>query len=80
MHEFDLTTRAKIGVRVGVMPGQSCLAVRAEIEALVAATAANPRMRGASLTVAFQGFMANGAIFPAEQPIAGWCGLERARR
>jgi acetylornithine deacetylase len=66
----SVATRTKIGVRVGVMPGQSCFAVKAEIEALVAATAANPRMRGASLTVAFQGFMADGAIFPPDQPIA----------
>lgn len=66
----SVATRAKIGVRVGVMPGQSCFDVRAEIEALVAATAASPRMRGATLSVGFQGFMADGAIFPAEQPIA----------
>jgi acetylornithine deacetylase len=66
----SVATRTKIGVRVGVMPGQSCFAVKAEIEALVAATAASPRMRGATLAVAFQGFMADGAIFPPEQPIA----------
>jgi acetylornithine deacetylase len=66
----SVATRAKIGVRVGVMPGQSCLAVKAEIEALVAATASDPRLRGASLRVEFAGFVADGAIFPAEQPIS----------
>jgi acetylornithine deacetylase len=66
----SVATRAKIGVRVGVMPGQSCLAVKAEIEALVADLAATPQMRGASLSVEFAGFMADGAIFPAEQPIS----------
>ncbi len=35
----SVATRARLGVRVGVMPGQSCLAVKAEIEALVARTA-----------------------------------------
>jgi acetylornithine deacetylase len=66
----SVATRTRIGVRVGVMPGQSCFEVKAEIEALVAATAAGPRMRGATLAVAFQGFMADGAIFPPDQPIA----------
>ena len=66
----SVATRARIGVRVGVMPGQSCLAVRAEIEALVAAAASSPRLRGATLGVAFQGFMADGAIFPPQQAIA----------
>jgi len=66
----SVANRVKVGVRVGVMPGQSCHAVRAEIEALMMATADDPRMRGASLAVAFRGFMADGALFPAEQPIA----------
>ena len=66
----SVANRVKVGVRVGVMPGQSCHAVRAEIEALMTATAADPRLRGASLSVAFRGFMADGALFPAEQPIA----------
>lgn len=66
----SVATRARLGIRVGVMPGQSCHAVRAEIEALVARTADDPRLRGASLSVAFQGFMADGCVFPADQPIA----------
>ena len=66
----SVATRARIGVRVGVMPGQSCFAVKAEIEALVARTAVDERLRGARLAVEFKGFMADGCLFPVEQPIA----------
>ncbi len=66
----SVATRARLGVRVGVMPGQSCFAVKAEIEALVTRTATDDRLRGARLTVEFKGFMADGCLFPAEQPIA----------
>ncbi len=66
----SVPTRAKLGVRVGVMPGYSCHAVRTDIERLVAEAAADPRLRGAKLAVAFQGFMADGCVFPAEQPIS----------
>ena len=66
----SVATRAKLGVRVGVMPGQSCREVAREIEALVAETAADPRLRGASMAVSYGGFMADGCTFPADQPIA----------
>jgi acetylornithine deacetylase len=66
----SVATRARIGLRIGVMPGHSCHAVRAEIEDLVARAAADPALRGARLEVAFRGFMADGAIFPAEQAIS----------
>ncbi|WP_158747217.1 ArgE/DapE family deacylase [Acidisphaera sp. L21] len=66
----SVATRAKLGIRVGVMPGQSCFAVKAEIEALVAKTAHDERLRGAMLSVEFKGFMADGCVFPADQPIA----------
>ena len=66
----SVATRAKIGMRVGVMPGHSCQAVRAEIERLVADAATDPRLAGAHLSVEFRGFMADGAIFPPEQAIA----------
>jgi acetylornithine deacetylase len=52
------------------MPGQSCLVVKAEIEALVAKTAQHERLRGTVLSLEFKGFMADGCTFPAEQPIA----------
>ncbi len=66
----SVATRARLGVRIGVMPGQSCFAVRAEIEALVARCAADERLHGARLAVEFKGFMADGCMFPAEQPIS----------
>jgi acetylornithine deacetylase len=66
----SVATRAKLGVRVGVMPGRSCHEVRREIEALVAEAAADDRLRGARLEVAFQGFMADGCVFPPEQAIS----------
>ena len=66
----SVATRARLGVRVGVMPGHSCHAVRAEIEAMVAALHGDPRLRGARLGVEFQGFLADGCLFPADQPIS----------
>ncbi|HYZ61403.1 MAG TPA: ArgE/DapE family deacylase, partial [Acetobacteraceae bacterium] len=66
----SVPTRARLGVRVGLMPGHSCLEVRREIEALVAAAASDPLLRGAKLEVAFQGFMADGCVFPPEQAIS----------
>ena len=66
----SVATRARMGVRVGVMPGQSCLAVKAEIEALVAHCRTDERLRGANLSVEFKGFMADGCTLPAEQAIA----------
>jgi acetylornithine deacetylase len=66
----SVATRARLGVRAGVMPGHSCHAVRAEIEAMVAALHADPRLRGVSLAVEFKGFMADGCTFPADQPIS----------
>jgi len=75
----SVATRARLGVRVGVMPGHSCRDVRAEIERLVEQAAADPRLRGARLGVEFKGFMADGCVFPAEQPIAlGIAAMHRA--
>ena len=66
----SVATRATFSLRVGVMPGQSCHAVRQEIEAMVAAAGADARLRGARLALAFRGFMADGCVFPADQPIS----------
>ncbi len=64
----SVATRAKIGMRVGVMPGHSCHEVAREIEALVAESAHD--LRGAHVRVEFKGFMADGCTFPADQPIS----------
>ena len=66
----SVATRAKLGVRVGVMPGHSCRAVAAEIEEVVAAAAGDARLRGARMSVGYGGFMADGCVFPAEQAIS----------
>jgi acetylornithine deacetylase len=66
----SVPTEATLGVRVGVMPGMSCLDVRAEIERLVAAAETDERLRGARLSVRFAGFMADGCVFPPEQAIS----------
>jgi acetylornithine deacetylase len=66
----SVPTRARIGMRVGVMPGYSCRQVQADVERLVAAAARDEALRGAKLALEFKGFMADGAIFPAGQPIA----------
>ena len=66
----SVATRAKLGIRVGVMPGRSCHEVRDAIERLVADAANDPRLRGARMSVAFQGFLADGCLFPPEQAIS----------
>ncbi len=66
----SVATRARMSLRVGVMPGESCFAVRDAIGRLVADASRDPRLRGAHLAVAFRGFMADGCVFPPEQPIA----------
>ncbi len=66
----SVATRATFSVRVGVMPAERCQTVRTSIEALVALAGSDPRLRGAGLSVAFRGFMADGCEFPPSQPIA----------
>ena len=66
----SVPTEATLGVRVGVMPGMSCLDVKAQIEALVAAAETDGRLRGARLSVRFAGFMADGCTFPPDQAIS----------
>ena len=66
----SVATRARLGIRVGVMPGHSCHAVRGEIEGIVAELAGDPRLRGAGLAVEFGGFLADGCTFPADQAIS----------
>ena len=66
----SVPTRARMGVRVGVMPGHSCHDVGRDIERLVADAGADPRLRGARTQVEFRGFMADGCVMPADQPIS----------
>jgi len=66
----SVPTRARIGLRVGVMPGHSCHEVARDIERVVAEMASRPEMRGASVRTEFRGFMADGCIFPPDQAIS----------
>jgi acetylornithine deacetylase len=66
----SVATRAKIGFRVGVMPGYPAASAKGDIEALVDEARKDPRLAGARLDLNFAGFMADGALFPPEQPIS----------
>ncbi|MBY0335854.1 MAG: ArgE/DapE family deacylase [Acetobacteraceae bacterium] len=65
----SVATRCRIGMRVGVMMGNTARQVRADIEALVAKAATHERLRGARVELAFRGFMADPCVFPKEEPI-----------
>lgn len=66
----SVPTTARIGLRVGVMPGHSCRAVAADIERIVAEGAAALGLPPGHARVTFKGFMADGCIFPPEQAIS----------
>lgn len=66
----SVPTKARIGLRVGVMPGHSCRDVAADIERIVAEAAADLRLPPAHARVEFKGFMADGCTFPAQQAIS----------
>ena len=66
----SVPTRARIGLRVGVMPGYSCRDVARDIEQLVARAAQSPELGGATVKLEFNGFMADGCTFPADQAIS----------
>lgn len=66
----SVPTRARIGMRVGVMPGYPARQVVRDIEALVAAAAADPALNGATVALEFKGFIADGCVFPASQDIS----------
>jgi acetylornithine deacetylase len=67
----SVATRAKLGIRVGVMPGDSCHAVQRRVAAMVEeAGRTDPRLAGARLDVSWGGFLADGCVFPPEQEIS----------
>ncbi len=66
----SVPTRARIGMRVGVMPGYSSRLVAADIKRLVDQAAADPRLAGTQVKLEFKGFMADGCVFPPEQDIS----------
>ncbi|MBB5693999.1 ArgE/DapE family deacylase [Muricoccus pecuniae] len=70
----SVPTRARIGLRVGVMLGYSAARTRADIERIVAEAAADPALRGTQVRVEFKGFMADPCAFDMESEI---CRLAR---
>jgi acetylornithine deacetylase len=65
----SVPTRARIGLRVGVMMGNSAAAVKADIERLVAEAAGDEKLRGAKVKLEFRGFMAEPCVFDMQAPI-----------
>ncbi len=59
----SVATRARIGMRVGVMMGYTAQQTRADIERLVAKAAEHERLRGAQVKLEFKGFMADPCVF-----------------
>jgi acetylornithine deacetylase len=70
----SVPTRARIGLRVGVMLGYSAAQTRADIERIVGEAAADPALRGTQVKVEFKGFMADPCAFDMESEI---CRLAR---
>lgn len=65
----SVATRARLGLRVGVMMGNTADRVRADIERIVETARGDPAMRGAKVKVEFQGFHADPCVFDTEAPI-----------
>ncbi len=65
----SVATRARLGLRVGVMMGNTADAVRADILRVVEAAKADPALRGAKVRVEFQGFHADPCVFDMQAPI-----------
>lgn len=65
----SVPTRARIGMRVGVMLGRTARETKADIERLVAAAAQDERLRGAHVKLEFKGFMADPCLFDTDADI-----------
>ncbi|WP_368414023.1 ArgE/DapE family deacylase [Falsiroseomonas sp.] len=65
----SVATRARLGLRVGVMMGNTADRVKADILRIVDAAQGDPALRGAKVKVAFQGFHADPCVFDMQAPI-----------
>jgi acetylornithine deacetylase len=65
----SVPTRARIGLRVGVMLGYTAAQTRADIERIVAEAGADPALRGTRVSLEFKGFMADPCAFDMESDI-----------
>jgi acetylornithine deacetylase len=65
----SVATRATMGLRVGVMMGNTADSVRADIERIVEEARRDPALRGAKLSLDFRGFHADPCLFDVNAPI-----------
>ena len=65
----SVPTRARVGLRVGVMMGYTAAQTRADIERIVAEAAADEALRGATVKLEFKGFMADPCVFDMNAPV-----------
>lgn len=65
----SVPSRARIGLRIGVMVGRTAAETRRDIERIVAEAAADPALRGARLSLSWGGFMADPCLFDMDAPI-----------
>jgi acetylornithine deacetylase len=65
----SVPTRARIGLRVGVMMGNTALNVRADIQRIVEQAERDPALKGAKVRLEFRGFMADPCVFDMAAPI-----------
>ncbi len=66
----SVPTRARIGMRVGVMMGYSAAQTKADIERIVAEASNDAALKGATVKLEFKGFMADPCVFDMDAPIA----------
>jgi acetylornithine deacetylase len=65
----SVPSRARIGLRVGIMLGRTAAETKRDIERIVAEAAADPSLRGAKLALSWGGFMADPCAFDTDAPI-----------
>ncbi|WP_235961520.1 ArgE/DapE family deacylase [Falsiroseomonas selenitidurans] len=65
----SVPTRATLGLRVGVMMGNSAAAVRADIERIVQEARGDAALKGAKVKLEFKGFMADPCVFDLQAEI-----------
>lgn len=65
----SVATRARLGLRVGVMMGNTAERVKADILRIVDAARDDAALKGAKVTVEFRGFHADPCVFDMEAPI-----------
>ena len=65
----SVPTRARIGLRVGVMMGYTAAQTRADIERIVAESGRDGSLGSAKASVEFRGFMADPCVFDMNAPI-----------